>query len=62
LRSQFEYMDPNRDLEKDHITRLSFGAAAFPFLGLEAEAMYRIVNEEVDLKNNEMQVNLHFFF
>lgn len=62
LRSQFEYMDPNRDIDKDHITRLSFGAAVFPFLGLEAEAMYRIVTEEIDIKNDEMQVNLHFYF
>ncbi len=62
LRGQYESFDPDRDTDDDTINRYSFGVAAFPFAGMEAEVMYRIVNEEADLENDEYQFNFHFYF
>jgi hypothetical protein len=62
LRGQYEYFDPDRDTDDDTMNRYSFGFAAFPFAGMEAEAMYRIVSEEADLDNDEYQFNFHFYF
>lgn len=62
LRTQYEYRDPNREASTDRTMRYSFGGAIFPLLGLEFEAMYRIVNDEVLPNTNEYQGMLHFYF
>ena len=62
LRGQYEYFDPDRDVENDIINRYSFGFAAFPVSGMETELMIRLVSEETDVENDEYQFNFHFYF
>lgn len=62
LRGQYEYFDPDRDTDDDTVNRYSFGFAAFPVTGMEAEMMIRLVKEETDVENDEYQFNFHFYF
>jgi hypothetical protein len=62
LRTQYEYRDPNRDASSDRTTRISVGGAVFPIIGLEFEAMFRFVNDDILPNTNEYQGMLHFYF
>lgn len=61
LRGAYEFYDINRDITDDETTRFSVGAAVFPLLGFEFEAMMRFVKFK-DIKTNEIQGNFHFYF
>ncbi len=63
LRAQYEYMQPNRDIENNDRSRYSAGLAFFPFFGFETETMVRFSKEKpVDVQNSEFQWNFHFYF
>jgi hypothetical protein len=62
LRTQYEYRDPNRDVSGDRSTRVSVGGAVFPLIGLEFEAMFRFINDDILPNTNEYQGMLHFYF
>ncbi len=62
IRGQYELYDSNREVDNNHVSRISAGVAFFPFFGFETEAMVRFVKEEPEVKNNEFQWNFHFYF
>lgn len=62
LRTQYEYMKPDRDAGNNRITRTSVGASVFPLTGFETEAMLRFVTEDAQPDTKEFQVNFHFYF
>ncbi|CAN5569410.1 hypothetical protein BH10BAC5_BH10BAC5_13200 [soil metagenome] len=63
LRAQYEYMQPNRDIENNDKSRYSIGMAFFPFFGFETELMARFTKEHpVEIQDNEFQWNFHFYF
>lgn len=74
---QFENYDPQLGIKKGSLERrrYSFGFGFYPLTGLEIEAVYRIVDEpgmttdpvtgaeqEIDIKNNEIQTTFKFYF
>ncbi|MDQ3194681.1 MAG: hypothetical protein M3P82_06765 [Bacteroidota bacterium] len=62
IRGQYELYDMNREVDNDHVSRISAGVAFFPFFGFETEAMVRFVMEDPEVKDNEFQWNFHFYF
>ncbi len=62
FRSQYEYFQRNRDINNSRIIRTSLGAVIYPLTGLETEAMYRFVSDDINPNTNEFQFNIHFYF
>jgi len=62
IRGQYEYRDPNRDTGDDRSSRYSMGVAVFPLIGLEFEAMYRLLYQDTLPNTQEYQGILHFYF
>ncbi|MEP7146836.1 MAG: hypothetical protein ABI792_07480 [bacterium] len=62
VRGQYELYDGNRDISNNNITRISGGAAFFPFFGFETEVMVRFPMEQTEVRDNEFQWNFHFYF
>lgn len=62
IRSMYEVMRPNRDVDDNRTIRASIGAAVFPLQGFETEAMIRFVTDDKLPNTNELQVNFHFYF
>ncbi|MFZ4590678.1 MAG: hypothetical protein ACOYN6_06750 [Ignavibacteria bacterium] len=62
IRSMYEVMRPNRDVEDNRTIRTSVGAAVFPLQGFETEAMIRFVTDDKLPNTNEFQMNFHFYF
>lgn len=74
---QFENYDPQLGIKNgsQERRRYSFGFGFFPLTGLEIEAIYRVVDEpgktidpvtgaeeDIDIKNNEIQTTFKFYF
>ncbi len=62
IRSQYEVMRPDRDVDDNRTIRTSVGAAVFPLQGFETEAMYRFVSDDKLPNTNEFQMSFHFYF
>jgi hypothetical protein len=62
IRSQYEIMKPDRDVDDNRTIRTSIGAALFPLQGFETEAMFRFVTDDRNPNTNEFQMNFHFYF
>jgi hypothetical protein len=63
LRSQYEFRNANRDIDNQKTRRYSIGGAIFPIIGVEFEAMFRFVDDDISASHyNEYQGMLHFYF
>ena len=62
LKGQFEDFDPKHT--QGNRRRTSVGVVVFPLTGLEVESIFRIVDEpdETEIKNNEFQTVIKFYF
>jgi hypothetical protein len=62
LRGQYEHRNLNRDIDGQKTVRYSIGGAVFPIIGVEFEAMYRLVHDDILSFTTEYQGMLHFYF
>jgi len=62
IRGQYEYREPNRNLGGDRTIRYSIGCVLFPLMGVEFEAVYRFVVDDILPNTNEYQGMFHFYF
>lgn len=67
IKLQFENYDPQLGIKNGQLERrrYSFGISFFPLTGLEIETMYRYVqepNKALNVKNNEFQDQIKFYF
>ncbi len=63
LKVAYDFYDPDKDLKSGAKSRYSFGLEFFPITGVEVRPIYRIVKDEpVDIRNNEFDLLLHFYF
>lgn len=62
LRTQWEYRIPDRDASANRTIRTSVGAAFFPLMGFETEAMVRFLADDRNPNATELHWNFHFYF
>jgi hypothetical protein len=63
LKVGYDFHDPDTDIQLGAVSRYSLGLEFFPISGVEVRPVYRIVKDEPnELKNDEFQVLIHFYF
>jgi hypothetical protein len=63
LKFMYEFYDQDIDLKTGATSRYTVGCEFFPIAGIEVRPLYRISNESLnEVKNNEFNLVVHFFF
>lgn len=63
LKLGYDFFDPDTDLKSGSVSRYSVGFEFFPVSGVEVRPVYRIVRDDPeDVKNDEFQFLIHFYF
>lgn len=63
LKVGYDFYDSDTELKSGSVSRYSFGLEFFPIAGVEVRPVYRIVKDDPeDIKNDEFQFLVHFYF
>jgi hypothetical protein len=59
---RYDWIDPNKDISDDEITRLIVGLEWFPYAFLEIRPQYRFILETPSVDNNSFVLQFHFWY
>jgi hypothetical protein len=59
---RYDRFDPNKDAEKDDVSRLIIGLEFFPYSFLEIRPQYRIQMEQPKVKNDSFLIHAHIYY
>lgn len=63
LKLGYDFYDPNKDLKTGSMSKYTVGFEFFPIAGVEVRPLYHFVKDEpIDIKNDEFQLMVHFYF
>jgi hypothetical protein len=63
LKLGYDFYDPNKDLKTGSMSKYTVGLEFFPMAGVEVRPLYHFVKDEpIDVKNDEFQLMVHFYF
>jgi hypothetical protein len=59
---RYDWIDPNKDLDNDEISRIIGGFEWFPYAFIEVRPQYRYIIEEPSIDNNSFVLQFHFWY